>query len=110
MIYMNLRGEKDKLGFPPRDPIPSQILTQFPPTEGAYRTVCYAFFIALFDTLEERLSTGHGHATRNAKASVIRWVHQMCDMSNPPGSAARANFFHRVSKRYSKVLRFGFAA
>ncbi|KAI9464839.1 hypothetical protein HD554DRAFT_2174896 [Boletus coccyginus] len=101
VIYMNLRGEKDKLGFPPRDPIPSQILTQFPLTEGAYRTVCYAFFIALFDTLEEYLSTGH--ATRNAKAGVIRWVRQMCDMSDPPVSTARADFFREVHKRYSKV-------
>ncbi|KAI9464849.1 hypothetical protein HD554DRAFT_2315779 [Boletus coccyginus] len=101
VIYMNLRGEKDKLGFPPRDPIPSQILTQFPLTEGAYRTVCYAFFIALFDTLEEYLSTGH--ATRNAKAGVIRWVRQMCDMSDPPVSTARADFFRKVHKRYSKV-------
>ncbi|KAI9462598.1 hypothetical protein HD554DRAFT_2330393 [Boletus coccyginus] len=101
VIYMNLRGEKDKLGFPPRDPIPSQILTHFPLTEGAYRTVCYAFFIALFDTLEEYLSTGH--ATRNAKAGVIRWVRQMCDMSDPPVSTARADFFRKVHKRYSKV-------
>ncbi|KAI9566688.1 hypothetical protein HD554DRAFT_2174105 [Boletus coccyginus] len=99
VIYMNQSGEDDRLCFPARDPIPSQILTQFPPSEGAYRTVCYAFFIALFDTLEEYFSTGH----RNDKASVMRWVRQMCDMSDPPGSTARADFFREVSKRYSKV-------
>ncbi|KAI9566680.1 hypothetical protein HD554DRAFT_2040055 [Boletus coccyginus] len=48
---------------------------------------------------EEYLSTGH----RNDKASVMRWVRQMCDMSDPPGSTARADFFREVSKRYSKV-------
>ncbi|KAI9568063.1 hypothetical protein HD554DRAFT_2172787 [Boletus coccyginus] len=101
VIYMNLRGENDKLGFPGRDPIPSQILTQFPPTEGAYRIICYAFFTALFDTLEEYLSAGH--VIRNAKASVMRWVRQMCNMSDPPESTARAGFFYKVSKRYSKV-------
>ena len=108
MIYMNLSGEKDRLGFPARDPIPSQILTQFPPTEGAYRTVCYAFFIALFDTLDEYLSTGH--TIWDAKTSVMRWVCQMCDMSDPPGSIARADFFRKVSQRYSKVLPSGFTA
>ncbi|KAI9566675.1 hypothetical protein HD554DRAFT_2174092 [Boletus coccyginus] len=60
------------------------------------------FFIALFDALEEYLSTGH--TTRNAKAGVIRWVRQMCDMSDPPVSTARADFFRKVHKRYSKVF------
>jgi len=108
VIYMNLRGESDRLGFPARDPIPSQILTQFPPTEGAYRTVCYAFSTALFDTLEEYLSTGH--APQNAKASVMSWVRHLCDMGDPPKSTARADSFYKVSKRYSKVLTSGFAA
>jgi hypothetical protein len=102
IIYMNLRGEKDKLGFPARAPIPSQILTEFPPTEEAYQTICYAFFIALFDTLEEDLSTGY--ATCPAKAGIMDWVHQMCGMSHPPRSTARANFFRKVSERYTKVL------
>ena len=101
VVYMNLRGEKDKLGFPARDSVPSQILTQFPPTEEAYQTICYAFFIALFDMLEENLSTPY--ATRTAKADIMYWVHQMCDMSHPPRSTARATFFRKVSERYTKV-------
>ena len=101
VIYMNLRGEKDKLGFPARDQIPSQILTEFPATEEAYQTICYAFFIALFDALEEDLFTNY--ATRSAKADIMDWVHQMCDMSHPPRSTARAIFFRKVSERYTKV-------
>ena len=104
---MNLRGEEDKLGFPPRDPIPSKILTEFPPTVGGYRIVCYAFFTALFDTLQEHLSTDH--ATRNAKTSVTNWASKMCDMSDPPKSNTRADFFVKVSDKYTKVMTSGFA-
>jgi hypothetical protein len=101
VIYMNLRGEKDRLGFPGRDPIPSKILTEFPPTEDGYRAICYAFFIALFNTLEEYLSKGH--ATRNTKAGIMRWVREMCNMSDPPRAAARADFFRKLSEKYEKV-------
>lgn len=107
VVYMNLRGEQDKLGFPARDLIPSKILTEFSPTVGGYRIVCYAFFTALFDTLQEYLSTGH--ATRNAKTSVLRWVLQMCDMSDPPRSNARTDFFVKVSEKYTKVMTSGWA-
>ncbi|KAF8548189.1 hypothetical protein OG21DRAFT_1526653 [Imleria badia] len=101
VIYMNLRGETDKLGFPARDPIPSQILTEFPPTEEAYQTVCYAFFIALFDTLDEYLYTAY--PMRKTKGSLMDWVRQICDMSHPPRFTARADFFRKVSERYTKV-------
>ena len=96
MIYMNLRAEQDKLCFLARDPIPSQLLTDFPHTEVGYRTICYAFFSAFFDTLDEYLSKSY--ATRNTKAGIMQWVRQMCDMCDPP---------RLVSKRHAKVMIYG---
>ena len=108
MIYINLRGEKDQLGFPLRDPIPSKILTEFPPTEKEYRIVCYAFFTALFDTLEEYFNTPH--ATRNTKGSIMSWVRRMCDMSDPPRSTVRVDFFNKLLHAYTKVRTSIFGA
>ena len=109
VIYMNLRGEEDTLGFPLRDPIPSKILTsEFPATTEEYRITCHAFFIALFDTLDEHLYTPH--ATRKIKERVMSWVRQMCDMSYPPRSSIRFDFFQQVHQKYTKVITAGFAA
>ena len=108
VIYMNLRGEKDKLGFPLRDPIPSRILTEFPATEKEYRIICYAFFTALFDTLEGYFNTPH--ATQGSKGSITSWVCRMCDMSDPPRSTVRADFFNKLSQKYTKVRTSSFGA
>ena len=96
---MNLRGEEDKLGFPACDPIPSKILTEFPPTVGGYRTVCYAFFTALFDTLQEHLSTDH--AARNAKTSVTNWATSVIGPRPYPDLA-----FLATKKKVPKVINW----
>lgn len=101
MIYMNLREEQDVVGFPARDPVPSSILTNFPSSVVAYQTICYAFLTALFDTLEEYLSKNY--TTRSARAGIMDWVDQMCDMSCPPRTTARADFFRKLSEKYEKV-------
>ena len=94
---MNLRDKDDNLSFPPRDKIPSRLLTCFPNNGMVYKVYCYAFFIALFHTVEEYLSTSDG------KDGVMRWVRQMCDMSEPPQSAARDDFFRTLARNYGKV-------
>ncbi|KAG9318913.1 hypothetical protein JVU11DRAFT_1024 [Chiua virens] len=99
VLYMNLRDQTDKTGFPARDPIPATILTQFP-SEKAYRIICYAFFIALFDTVEEILS---GHITGNAKEAVMEWSRNMCDMILPSKTTTRSDFFGKLSVKYRKV-------
>lgn len=99
---MNLREEQDVVGFPARDPIPSGMWTNFPFAAGAYQTVCYAFLSALFDTLEKYLSKNY--TTRSAKAGIMYWVDQMCDMSYPPRTTARTDFFEKLAdKKYGKV-------
>ena len=101
MLYMNLRTEVDIRGFPARDPIPANILTKFPSSQREYQTVCYAFLIALFETLDEQLSSAY--ATRQSKATIMRWVQQMCDVSHTPEYTARSDFFGNVSEKYTKV-------
>ncbi|KAG9311556.1 hypothetical protein JVU11DRAFT_7761 [Chiua virens] len=99
VLYMNLRGKEETSGFPTRDPIPAAILTTFP-SEKAYRIICYAFFVALFDTVEETLS---GHTTSNVKEAVMEWSRKMCDMIHPPRTTARSDFFGKLSMKYERV-------
>ena len=101
MLYMNLREETDVRGFPARDPIPASILAKFPPSQQEYQTVCYAFLIALFEALEEQLASVY--ATRQTKASIMRWVRQMCDVSHTPEYTVRSDFFGKVLEKYTKV-------
>ena len=100
---MNLRDKDDKLSFPPRDRIPSGILTRFPSSEKAYMADCYAFFIGLFHTVKEYLSTSHN--TSDARESMMSWVRQMCDMSDPPESTVRNDFFEKLDSNYGKVWK-----
>ncbi|KAG9310693.1 hypothetical protein JVU11DRAFT_9287 [Chiua virens] len=100
VLYMNLRDKDEKSGFPARDSIPSAILTEFPSTEKAYRTICYAFFIALFDLVEESLSV---YNTGIIQEAVMEWVHKMCDMSHPPRTTTRSDFFRKLSAKYEKT-------
>ncbi|KAG9308729.1 hypothetical protein JVU11DRAFT_11514 [Chiua virens] len=107
VLYMNLRDSEpsltDRLTFPARDPIPATILTEFPSNEEEYRIHCYAFFIALFDIVEEQLSTEH--STRNSKTKILRWAREMCDMSYSPTRihTTRSDFFDKLSQKYNKA-------
>ena len=95
VIYINLREADDHSGFPMRDDIPSQILTRFPPTKWEYQIVCYVFFIALFEALDECLTS--------TRENVMDWVRNMCDLCGQPGSLARTEFFEKVKAMYAKV-------
>ena len=92
---MNLRKETDVRSFPARDSVPADILTKFPPTQAAYQLVCYAFFIALFDALDEKL--------RDTKENVMEWARQIRDVGYVPKHATRSNFFGAVLEKYRKV-------
>ena len=95
VLYMNLRKETDVRSFPARDSVPADILTKFPPTQAAYQLICYAFFIALFDALDEKL--------RDTKENVMEWARQMCDVGHVPKHATRSKFFGNVLEKYKKV-------
>lgn len=53
VLYMNLRPSDDLTGFPERDDVPADILTQ-PAVD--YNTRCCSFFTAVFVAVRERLS------------------------------------------------------
>ncbi|KAI9567998.1 hypothetical protein HD554DRAFT_2102031 [Boletus coccyginus] len=100
---MNLCGEtEDKSGFPARDPIPSQILTQLPPTEGAYRTACYAFFTALFDTARG-ISL---HKSRRPECQgAVRHALGPPDVRYERSSQVHAELIHALKRRPSAIVR-----
>lgn len=102
VIFMNVREVGDTLSFPTRDSIPADILTPKYVTTSEYERVCMVFFIALFDTLHERLSASQ--ATPDAKADVMQWVQQMCNVSYDRKSVARPAFFKELGEKYKKVI------
>ena len=95
---MNLRDGND---FSAQDRVPSKILTDFPRTEEQYRLACYSFFTALFETLEEHLSTFL--ASDDVEADITRWAEQMCSVGYPPRFTTRGEFFTKVAATYLKV-------
>ncbi|KAG1831604.1 hypothetical protein EV424DRAFT_160503 [Suillus variegatus] len=101
VLYMNLRDPSD-LGFPMRDLVPARILTEDTDcTAAEYTARCCAFFTAIFQTLQEDLSSKLPRLRSGNPDPVIKsWNDQMCNMR----SSARSEFFQKVHSRYQETL------
>ncbi|KAG2141416.1 uncharacterized protein EDB93DRAFT_634537 [Suillus bovinus] len=101
VLYMNLRDPRDQ-GFPMRDLVPARILTEDTDcTQAEYTARCRAFFTAIFQTLQEDLSSKLPQLCSGNPNPVIKsWNDQMCNM----GSNARSEFFQKVHFRYQETL------
>lgn len=99
---MNLRGPSDR-GFPMRDLVPARILTEDTDcTRAEYTARCCAFFTAIFQTLQEDLSSKLPRLrSGNPNPAIKIWNDQMCNMC----SEARVEFFQKVRSRYQEVNR-----
>ncbi|KAF9239629.1 hypothetical protein BU15DRAFT_74483 [Melanogaster broomeanus] len=91
VLYMNLRPEQDRTGFPDRDPIPARLLTEGHTTAEAYGIRCCAFFTAIFQALHASLSKLQKD-TGDDQSAVQKWNTDM----NTPCSTERATFFKQV--------------
>lgn len=101
VLYMNLRGPSDR-GFPMRDLVPARILTEDTDcTRAEYTARCCAFFTAIFQTLQEDLSSKLPRLrSGNPNPAIKIWNDQMCNMC----SEARVEFFQKVRSRYQETL------
>ncbi|KAL4070251.1 hypothetical protein J3A83DRAFT_4372409 [Scleroderma citrinum] len=99
VVYMNLRQVDD--GFPPRDAVPAQILTEdLHISRECYEARCCAFFAAIFGVLQSNLSEFLEDTHMNVAAAVCHWNERMCDTK----SQVRHAFFRRVRLEYDKVF------
>ncbi|KAG1894748.1 uncharacterized protein F5891DRAFT_1061388 [Suillus fuscotomentosus] len=101
VLYMNLREPSD-LGYPVRDLVPARILTENTGcTAAEYTAHCCAFFTAIFQTLQQVLSSKLLELHSGSPDLVIKsWNNEMCDMR----SKARTDFFQKVQSRYQDTL------
>ena len=88
VLYMNIRSPIDNMGYPGRDSIPAQMLTDHCPTEDEYRIRCFAFFAAIFKVLRTSLEQNQPN-----------WYKDMCDLQ----SHARRSFFADLVKEYASA-------
>ena len=98
VLYMNLRPTKN--GFPQRDEVPAQILTENLDVSSAhYGARCCAFLTAIFIVLKNYLLHLLNQHQDNATMAIRAWNRYMCDMS----SGDRAAFFNNVELQYNQV-------
>ena len=90
VVYMNIRSQNDNQGYPGRDNVPANILTDQCPTERMYRMKCYAFFAAIFTVLLTSLEK---------KEKQPNWCKYMCEI----GSNTRTSFFADLEKVFLQV-------
>lgn len=86
VLYMNIRSPDDKLGFPPRDNVPADILT-YPCDDEEYHKRCFAFFEAIFEVLGTFMEMD------------LNWYDDMCTI----GSPVRTAFFTELQKEFVNV-------
>ncbi|QRV97749.1 hypothetical protein RhiJN_25768 [Ceratobasidium sp. AG-Ba] len=100
VLYMNIRGKDDGNSYPPRDPVPSQLLAEnLDPSAEEYTTRCVAFFIALFRTLKRYLT--RKFTTNHTREQVVEACSStMCVM----GNRTRASFFRHLSRESAKAM------
>ena len=92
---MNLRPVRN--GFPPRDEIPSKILTEDLDIPcKLYEARCSAFFAAIFRVLKVELLEENFMGATDA---ISRWNERMCEV----GSDFRTSFFGRIESEYNQV-------
>ena len=89
VIYMNIRPSKDDQGYPGRDNIPADILTDQCVNEHEYRIRCFTFFAAVFKVLGV------------SRLNDSLWYNAMCDI----GNSARTSFFTDLQYEYNRVSR-----
>ncbi|KAG1737634.1 hypothetical protein EDB19DRAFT_1909614 [Suillus lakei] len=79
VLYMNLREPNDS-GFPVRDPVPARILTEdMDCTQAEYTARCCVLFTAIFQTLQQNLSSRLPTLrSANADATIKAWNDEMC--------------------------------
>ncbi|KAG1801836.1 hypothetical protein EV424DRAFT_1559220 [Suillus variegatus] len=101
VLYMNLHEPSD-LGYPMRDLVPARILTENTGcTAAEYTAHCCAFFTAIFQTLQQVLSSKLLELHSGSPDLVIKsWNNEMCDMR----SKAHTDFFQKVQTRYQETL------
>ncbi|KAG1809295.1 uncharacterized protein BJ212DRAFT_602435 [Suillus subaureus] len=100
---MNLRESSDHTGFPKRDLVPARILVDYTTdcTQAEYTARCCAFFAAIFQALQQDLSSKLPSLRSSSTDAVVKeWNDKMCDMR----SAARTEFFEIVKSRYQATL------
>ncbi|KAI9570118.1 hypothetical protein HD554DRAFT_2083867 [Boletus coccyginus] len=88
VIYMNIRSPEDHQGYPHRDNIPANILTNHCATEYEYRIRCFTFFAAFFKLL--------GVSQSN---NPLWYGDLMCDVENQ----ARIQFFESLQNTYANL-------
>ncbi|KAG8691239.1 hypothetical protein FRC08_010225 [Ceratobasidium sp. 394] len=100
VVYMNIRGTKERNAYPARDKRPADILTSnLECSEEEYTGRSVVFFTGLFITLKDRLEMYaklHGSREEVIKA----WSSDMCRI----GSQARIEFFEELQGHYDKAL------
>ncbi|KAG1762739.1 hypothetical protein EV702DRAFT_1206236 [Suillus placidus] len=101
VLYMNLRDPVDP-GFPMRDLVPARILTEdMGCTRAEYAARCFAFFSAIFQTLEQDLTSKLPRLCSGSPDPAIKpWNDEMCNMR----SEARTEFFQKVQYQYEETL------
>ena len=100
ILYMNLHPVKN--GFPQRDEVPAQILTENLDISSVhYRARCCAFFTAIFTVLKNYLRLFLKQHRDDATTAIRAWNDYMCDMD--PSNGHRAAFFNVVKTEYDKV-------
>ena len=92
---MNLRPVRN--GFPPRDEIPSKILTEdLDISCRIYEARCSAFFAAIFRLLKLELL---GDNSMDTTEAISLWNRRMCEVR----SDFRTGFFGRMELEYNRV-------
>ncbi|KAG1776127.1 hypothetical protein EV702DRAFT_1231141 [Suillus placidus] len=101
VLYMNLRDPSDP-GFPMRDLVPARILTEdMGCTRAEYTARCCAFFTAIFQTLEQDLTSKLPRLRSGSPDPTIKsWNDEICNMR----SEARTEFFQKVQYQYQEIL------
>ena len=90
VLYINLREEKDRAGFPARDEIPADILTRLTnDSEEDFTKKCHAFFAALFIGLRERISSDEDNVIQG-------WNDRMSQFGDYDCEIERRDFFRKV--------------
>ena len=86
---MNIRSKNDHQGYPGRDNVPANILTDYCATEAQYRIECSAFFAAIFKVLRTSLK----------KKKKPSWYKDMCEIEG----STRTSFFADLEKVFLQV-------
>jgi hypothetical protein len=91
VLYMNLGKltATNRYTYPPRDPIPAEMLSAKACSETQFEQKCCAFFAAIFATVNDELTNGVGE-------DLLAWRHAF----HPLNETRRDQFFGKLRAQF----------